>query len=639
MHFYTDPVTKLAIASPCVSEERNSYGTDDYIITLCDTDSRRWLKVRCRKTQSLIEHEEEWGNIFHDMESFHLCGAMFAAIRAELDAGPPDLTALAMTFDGQVLARSTDPNDDVTPGTHYASVDDYHIPAHIETLARDELVEVSRISTFTDIVIPASASSPDPERLVFKYYQQVFDLQSTWNAIHIGAKLSDHPNIAPVRHIIVDESDRSRVVGFTAPFFPGGTLGEAMYSRSFKLKWARQLLQTVDDLHLQYGVFHYDIHLDNLVVDPETDNLILIDFGCAAKIGTPSFSCHHQAALSPKPARNPLAGIIHDVRSAAHCVFRLATGNTDIRAFVDSNVKDAGCWVQHPDVRLDSPIADYHRLLVDWLCERNKAARFTQHDQASEPLNYPDYMPPPQVDIDAYQKREARKRNPPSPGRFSCRCSFICQCHPPAPPLPFRQLHIGDEELLEDLAPGGEMGVQDDSWLREAANSPCATSGRHFLRIHAINAGRTVLNWERPLTVHLDRTRRLLANGKYEDALVAAAANTANTATQKKAAKNKRKCETSVEAEAEAEVEEREDHNHDVGGQTTGGGAPTHNITKPITRSATKKAKLATLPTPERKLELEEKTKPARKAVASKKAAETKRTVERTRRRGAPKGK
>ena len=45
-------------------------------------------------------------------------------------------------------------------------------------------------------------------------------------------------------------------------------------------------MQAVDDLNLKHGVIHQDIAGRNLLIDPDTDSILLIDFGCAFRIGT-----------------------------------------------------------------------------------------------------------------------------------------------------------------------------------------------------------------------------------------------------------------------------------------------------------------------------------------------------------------
>ncbi|OIW31259.1 hypothetical protein CONLIGDRAFT_631174 [Coniochaeta ligniaria NRRL 30616] len=576
MHFQKDPVSKLAASHAC-SRIDLVRGYENPVETVYDTESRRWLKVVCHRLGGdYLETDHVCNQLF-----FQKAAPMFAAIRAELDAGPPNLTALTVDLDGQVLTRSTNPDDDITPGTHYASVGDYQIPAHVKTLARDELVELARLVPFGDIVILASSPSLDAERLVFKYYQHVFDLQATWNAIHIGAKLSSHPHIAPVRHLVVDETDRSRVVGFTTPFYPGGDLSETAQSRPFKLKWAKQLLGTLDDLHLKYGVFHGDIKLRNMVIDPSTDNLTLIDFGVSAKIGTPDYELHHMAALKPEAFNRSHRGYAEDAILAIRAVYGAVRGSEDLGFFggtdpsgfpipIQTSDITKGGWVKGENVTLDSPVEDYYRLVKDWLHERNNGRKVTQHNQASEPLNYPDFMPPPQADIDAYRDMLARRPEATLYGELTSPQPLNLDLSRP------REL-IPDDELLEEMRFPGIMFWQF-WWQSVWTGRP--TSGRYFRRIDAVEAGRPFLNWERPPAAQLDPTRRLLANGKYEDE---------HNSTSTKTNERKRK------AREEEEEEEARDGSDDSGGKASEISTAS-NATMRVTRSATKKANGAVAP-------------------------------------------
>ncbi|KAJ9161980.1 hypothetical protein NKR19_g1682 [Coniochaeta hoffmannii] len=489
-------------------------------------------------------------------------------------------------------------------------------------LARHELIEVTRLIAFADVVTPVSSSSVEQERLVFKYYQHVFDIRANWNAIHIGAKLSTHPHICPVRHVIVDEIDRSRVVGFTAPFFPGGDIYETRASRPFKLKWAKQLFQTLDDLHLKYGVYHGDVSSHNMVIDPATDILVLIDFGCSGKIGTPFLHWHHRAALSPEVPHNPLYdirehqpvwAIAHDMQSALITVWGLITGakgnilvSSEVRGriIVDNSTIREGGWARHPDVKLDSPVEDYYKVTMDWLRERNTGVRITEHHQASEPLNYPDYMPPPQVDIDAHMRKEA-KEQAAKEAREAKRhakeqvelCNMASQqggklASNPVP-LEDMRFHIYVDSVWEAI------------WLRDVQGDRGATSGRDFLRVDAIEAGCPFLNWERPSTAQLDHSRRLLASGKYEDECTSA-----NIMT------NKRKRKDRVEVESR---DEGDNNSGNADSDETASGGNTDVTTKRITRSAKKQANTATPPAPKptRKVAA---PKPTRKAAVPKRA-------------------
>jgi hypothetical protein len=571
MNFFTHPTSKIAL-SYGLAREVSVRGHMDWVATVYDADSRRWLKVTCRRAAESLADNGESKEPFE--EAYPIC----AAIRAELDAGPPNLTALVLTLDGQVLCRSTDPYDDVTPGTHYAALGDYQIPAHTKVMGRDELIEVDRLLAFVDVVTPVSSSSPGQERLVFKHYQYVYGIPGNWNSIHIGAKLSNHPHIAPVRHVIVDETDRSRVVGFTVPFYPGGNL-RSKSSRPLKLKWISQLLQTVDDLHLKYGVIHGDLHEGNMLIDPATDNLVLIDFGCSQKIGIPYNHYHHRAALTHEARQDPLWDTANDIRWVIHTVYRLVTGIEGCASdgkggiiLTSTAIIKKGGWVKGPDVVLDSPVEEYYRVCMDWLRARNAGPKITKHCQASKPLNYPDYMPPPEADIKAYEEECSRKqaalaKNPP-PRREQ-----------QALAVPRRP----GSDLLEDMLPPPQSFNLwwTGEWWRELERDRCATSGRNFLRLNAMDAGHSVLSWDRPMTAHLDHSRPLLANGKYQDEYSCASA----IATNQRKRKHK---------EEEEEEESRDDNKNHCG---TPSGGETSTPTRRITRSAAKKHAGAAKPT------------------------------------------
>lgn len=512
LHFIVDPVSKIALCDRLAEYGRPFRGHFDCEMVALDTDTRRWLKITGRKAGDLV-WDLELSSV-EDQEFFQHAAPMFAAIRAEIDAGPPDLTALTVTVDGKTLCRSTDPYDDVTPGTHYAQLSEYHIPAHIKTLCRDELVEVRRLGAFVDVVV---ARKEKKEELIFKYYQHAGDLPATWNSIHIGAGIDHHPHILPIRHLVLDEIARDRVVGFTTPFIPGGALSETMGSRPFKLKYAKQLFHTLDDLHYKYGVTHGDDRGMNMLIDPATDNLVLIDFGLASKIGTPYSMWHLAAALSPDDFPTfPVAAITQDIRMAVQSVFYEVTGTLDQTTpgghtiGIDmKTIKKKGSWVKSPHVLLDSPAHDYYRVTMDWLHERNTRPLITRHSDASQPLNYPNYMPTPQVDIDAFLAEKARsaseadaaaeKREAHRPTRKRQKTNKTIETKPTTSrKLRSSVLELQKPPPYHSLFPGRHFGRW---WRNYMETGGHATGGRHFRRLNALEAGKTVLDWARPSTL------------------------------------------------------------------------------------------------------------------------------------------
>ncbi|KAK3343626.1 hypothetical protein B0T25DRAFT_462973 [Lasiosphaeria hispida] len=387
---------------------------------------------------------------------------VYSALAAIIDEGlAPDVTAVVMTADGSILSTSTDELKDATPGTHYAALNDYQLPSRIEMISRDELIEFARLGPFVDVVAPVSSRS---ERLVFKHYEDADAIPRMWHEVQIPGRLLGHPNIVPIRHLVVHEKvgdGRSgAVVGFTLPFISGGTLAAARTSRTFKLKWAKQLFQTIDDINLKYGIVHGDLRLRNLMVDPATDNLMLIDFGMAAKRG--EYPYRKNTTYMPPIASDDLGRDLPDLNLSD--LFFTQPGT---EAPPKAHDATKGPWTTHPDARLDHPAEDYRAALVDWLRRRDADARDdVSLAPASAPLDFPDHMPLPAADT------------VPMPDYL--------------------------DPLMVDL--GLPPALQN-----------VAVSGYKFFRRNAVRDGRAVVEWARPTHVALDRSRTLLATGKYAD--------------------------------------------------------------------------------------------------------------------------
>ncbi|KAJ5109561.1 hypothetical protein N7532_002206 [Penicillium argentinense] len=87
---------------------------------------------------------------------------------------------------------------------------------------------------------------------------------------------------------IVLEVTESRVIGFITKYIPDVTLGDtgtletANPKRPFRFEWLKQFAKLVDFLNLKLGIVHQNIAPRNLLVDPETDNILLFDFDWAA---------------------------------------------------------------------------------------------------------------------------------------------------------------------------------------------------------------------------------------------------------------------------------------------------------------------------------------------------------------------
>lgn len=168
--------------------------------------------------------------------------------------------------------------------------------------------------------------------------------------------LPTHPNIVPLDRVVLSGFE-SRLLGFTTPYVPNGTMGENK-DRVFKLVWLQQLLNVVDYLNLELGIMHQDIAPRNLLVDPETDNLLLFDFDRAARIGQPS--CF--------PERN-------DVKGVVFTLYEIISRDDHSRS-VEHREQDPNSvmvlesWPVR--TKLDSHVGEFRKLLDGWVRHRKE---------------------------------------------------------------------------------------------------------------------------------------------------------------------------------------------------------------------------------------------------------------------------
>jgi tRNA A-37 threonylcarbamoyl transferase component Bud32 len=82
--------------------------------------------------------------------------------------------------------------------------------------------------------------------------------------------------------LVVDDDEG--VIGILEKFIPNeytlGSIAEGVVaaSRERRNKWAEQIQETVDQLH-QIGVVWGDVKAENVLINSETDDAWLIDFG------------------------------------------------------------------------------------------------------------------------------------------------------------------------------------------------------------------------------------------------------------------------------------------------------------------------------------------------------------------------
>ncbi|KAK0620132.1 hypothetical protein B0T14DRAFT_224428 [Immersiella caudata] len=179
---------------------------------------------------------------------------------------------------------------------------------------------------------------------------------------------------------------------------------------------------------LQHGIDHRGIRLRNLMVDPATDNLMVIDLGSARRRGSAGGTCVPPTALQPKalqqilslpsflqplseekekaaardikmerdPDVNAAITVLHGLvtRSPTDYTWESETGLWNGRG-IDAIRSAATPRIAHPDVRLDSPVEAYHAILLEWLNRRR-----TDHVTATgrqRLLSFPGTCPSPEA--------------------------------------------------------------------------------------------------------------------------------------------------------------------------------------------------------------------------------------------------
>jgi hypothetical protein len=202
-----------------------------------------------------------------------------------------------------------------------------------------------------------------------------------WYELNSWSRLPrDHPHIVPFDSVVFDPHTGG-IVRFTTLYIPGGTLlDNNATTRTFRLRWFRQLLSVVDDLNYHYGMMHQDVTARNLLVD-ESDNLRIFDFDYSIMIGE-----HYT------PDRDDIKGVIFTL-------YEIITLDEHFRE-VPREERDAEAvlgmkWEKHPDVKLDADVEEFRNVLNSWVTERKAKDFSSQQTPGSTGLGCPSHPPSP----------------------------------------------------------------------------------------------------------------------------------------------------------------------------------------------------------------------------------------------------
>jgi hypothetical protein len=354
---------------------------DTHNVHLDDPNTRRTIVVTLPNPNGFVAPDDD--------PDFVVPGNKAAdALTRHLDDLPPETVAITIDETGKLLSFCTDPKEDYTPIiTDYFLVEAYQLPPPIpsKTVLRSELTEICRYTVGVDLVsYPTSLSPPadreDKNRYVFKHS---ITSNILWKEMQMLARLPPHPNMALLDRLVLDETTGSQVVGFTVRYVAAETLVE---SRSrFKLKWLKQLIHAVDDLNLKHGIIHQDIADRNLLIDPDTDSIVLIDFDFASRIGV-----RYTNARGPegeRPERDDIKGVLV-------FLYEYITRDPVLKGYVlhdadEKDFEDPAKWIKHPDVELDGDVAEFYAELMAWVSRRRAGEAIAHYSEAPEALEWP----------------------------------------------------------------------------------------------------------------------------------------------------------------------------------------------------------------------------------------------------------
>lgn len=353
-----------------MSEGQSYFGSseDPQTMTHCnvwDWDQLRMIKVK--GTAKLFPPDE-------DVEVLIL--AQFA------DFLSPKVCAVTIDDEGLISEVSTDLEEDDTMFIGYIPFSTAESLQGSPKIHYSKLQELDRLGPGVDLSLYYHESGIS-QKVAFKFNPigKPRRLQMAWDELNLLKSLPPHPNLLPLDRVVLEDVE-SRVIGFTTKYIPGGTLDTS--KQPFRFKWLQQLTQLVDDLNLNLGIMHQDIAPRNLLIDPETQNILLFDFDWIA--------CGERNLLKGRD----------DVTGVVFTLYELITGDqsfTDIPHWERSMQRVQGMseWICNRN--LDSDVSTFRNFLNEWVKTRNTGDDMQRYLNAPKRLRWPDPPTPPDYSV------------------------------------------------------------------------------------------------------------------------------------------------------------------------------------------------------------------------------------------------
>ena len=357
------------------SEGQIYFGPSDNPITethcnVWDWDRLRMVKVK--GTAKLLQPDEDVEIPILSRLADHLSSEIYA---------------ITIDDDGLLTEVSTDPEEDDTLFIAYLPFSTLDSLAGCRTIQYSKPQELDRLGPGVDLVSYESESknprSGEPQKAVFKFnpMEKPLRKQMAWDELNLLRSLPPHPNIVPFDRVVLEDVE-SRVVGFTTKYIPGGTLDNP--NIPFRLEWLQQLTQLVDFLNLDLGIMHQDIAPRNLLIDPDTSNILLFDFNWAA---------HGKKRLLD--GRDDVTGLVFTI-------YELITNDTHFTSIPhwDRNMDMVQNIPEWPCNReLDSDVSVFRNYLNKWVATRKVDGDMDRYLNAPNCLAWPDLPTAPDYEV------------------------------------------------------------------------------------------------------------------------------------------------------------------------------------------------------------------------------------------------